>query len=198
MNLDISQIDFEKMNGLVPAVIQDSETKKVLMLGYMNVQALEKTLADKKVTFYSRSKQRLWQKGETSGNFLVVKDIKIDCDNDSLLISAKPQGPTCHTGAVSCFKDTGFSLADLFQLIQTRQQEMPETSYTANLFTMGLEAILDKVAEESAEVLQAARGEGQQRLTEEACDLLYHLFVLLNQQQITLEQIEEELKRRNS
>lgn len=197
MKSDISKLNFSKLNGLVPAVIQDVETLEVLMLGFMNEEALKKTMACGKVTFFSRSKNRLWQKGETSGNFLNVIDIKLDCDNDSLLVLTKPQGPTCHTGKVSCFGKNQFDLLKLYQLIKERKKRMPENSYTSSLFDAGLEKILAKIEEESKEVLRAARSEGKQRLIEESCDLLYHLFVLLNNEKIDIVDIAEELDRRN-
>lgn len=186
------KIDFEKMDGLVPAIVQDSVSKRVLMLGYMNEDAYKRTIADGFVTFWSRSKKRLWQKGESSGNKLRVVSVNTDCDGDALLIMAEPSGPTCHTGKVSCFGE-GFGVGDLFKLLQSRKKEMPEGSYTAFLFEGGLEAILAKVEEESLEVLQAARSEGRQRLIEESCDLLYHLFVLLVNEGISFEDIEKEL-----
>lgn len=197
MKLDISKLDFSKLNGLIPAVIQDVETLEVLMVGFMNEEALKRTLADGKVTFFSRSKNRLWQKGETSGNFLKVIEIRIDCDNDSLLILTKPQGPTCHTGEVSCFGKNQFNLLKLYRLIKERKKRMPKNSYTSSLFDAGLEKILAKIEEESKEVQCAARSEGKQRLIEESCDLLYHLFVLLNNENIDIVEIAEELDKRN-
>ncbi len=200
MKLDISKLDFSKLNGLVPAIVQEVDSKAVLMVGFMNKEALEKTLKNKLVTFFSRSKNRLWQKGESSGNYLEVVKIKMDCDNDSLLISARPKGPTCHTGETSCFGDDikeKFTLNKLFQIIENRKKEMPSESYTASLISGGLEAILAKVEEESLEVLQAARKEGRQRVIEESSDLIYHLFVLMSSQNISLREIEEELGKRN-
>lgn len=197
MKIEIEKLDFKKMNGLMPAVIQDSETLEVLMLGFMNEKALDKTISEGLVTFYSRSKERLWQKGESSGNTLSVVEIRRDCDSDSLLILAKPAGPTCHTGEVSCFGKSKFGLAKLFKLIEKRKQEMPDGSYTASLFKGGQEAILAKVEEESAEVLQAARSEGKQRLIEESCDLLYHMFVLLVAEGVDISDLEEEIGKRH-
>lgn len=188
---------FEKLNGLVPAVIQDFETLEVLMVGFMNEEALKVTRETEKVTFFSRSKKRLWVKGETSGNFLKVCAIKEDCDNDSLLIFVRPSGPVCHTGDDSCFGFSNFDLRKLFKFIAKRKSEMPKDSYTTSLFEAGLPAILAKVEEEALEVLAAARGEGKQRLVEESCDLLYHLFVLLNQEEISIEEIGEEMRKRN-
>lgn len=197
MKIEIEKLDFKKMNGLIPAVIQDSETLEVLMLGFMNEEALDKTITEGLVTFYSRSKRRLWQKGESSGNTLSVVEIRRDCDSDSLLILAKPAGSTCHTGEVSCFGKGAFGLAKLFKLIEKRKQEMPEGSYTKSLIASGLEAILAKVEEESAEVLQAARSEGKQRLIEESCDLLYHMFVLLVAEGVDISDLEEEIGKRH-
>lgn len=197
MKKNLLKLDFEKMNGLVPAIVQDAETLEVLMLGFMNPEALEKTVADGKVTFFSRSKGRLWQKGESSGNFLQVVDIKMDCDNDSLLILAKPEGPTCHSGAQSCFGEMPFHLLKLFQLINERKKEMPKNSYTSKLFRTGLDGIIAKVEEEADEVVRAARFEGKQRLVEESCDLLYHLFVLLSNEAISLGDVEKELQKRH-
>lgn len=189
-----------KINGLIPAIIQDAQSREILMLGYMNQEALDKTLKDKLVTFFSRSKNRLWQKGETSGNYLELVKIRMDCDNDALLIMANPKGPTCHTGQYSCFEKStngSLTLSQLFSLIEKRKGEMPAGSYTVSLLNGGQEAILAKVEEESLEVLQAARKEGRLRLIEESCDLLYHLFVLLSSQNITLTEIEQELGKRN-
>lgn len=197
MMIDIAKIDFEKMGGLIPAIIQDSQSLEVLMLGFMNNEALEKTMADGKVTFFSRSKDRLWQKGESSGNFLNVVDMNVDCDQDTILIMAKPEGPTCHRGERSCFGESKFDLLQLFQLISERKKEMPSGSYTTSLFEEGLEKILSKVEEESEEVTRAARFEGKQRLIEESCDLLYHLFVLLSNEEIAMEDISQELKKRH-
>ena len=197
MKLDISKLDFSKLNGLIPAIVQNAKTLEVLMLGFLNQEALEKTIADGKVTFFSRSKNRLWQKGETSGNFLSVVDLKFDCDNDSLLILARPEGPTCHTGDFSCFGETQFNVLKLFQFIQQRKKDMPASSYTASLFGAGLEGIIAKIKEESEEVTRAAKSEGRQRLIEESCDLLYHLFVLLVSEGIGLDDIEKELSQRH-
>lgn len=197
MKKDLSKLDFSKLNGLVPAIIQDAETLQVLMLGFMDKEALEKTLTEGKITFFSRSKNRLWQKGETSGNFLKVIEIKADCDNDSLLILAKPEGPTCHTGTESCFGKLKFDLMQLFKLIKERKEKMPENSYTSSLFNDGLDKIIAKIEEEAEEVVRAAKSEGKQRLIEESCDLLYHLFVLLNNEDVTIADIQKELKNRH-
>lgn len=197
MKKDLSKLDFSKFNGLLPAIVQDAETLQVLMLGFMNKEALEKTIAEGKVTFFSRSKNRLWQKGETSSNFLKVIEIKPDCDNDSLLILARPEGPTCHTGTESCFGKSEFDLMQLFKLIKERKEKLPKKSYTSSLFADGLDKIIAKIEEEAEEVIRAAKSEGKQRLIEESCDLLYHLFVLLNNEDVTIADIQGELKKRH-
>lgn len=191
------KLDFSKMGGLVPAIIQDADTLEVLMLGFMNNDAYNKTISSGKVTFFSRSKNRLWQKGETSGNALKVIDVKTDCDADSLLILAKPLGPACHSGEKSCFGKTQFNILQLFQFINERKKTMPSGSYTGQLFSTGLEKIIDKIEEESEEVIRAARSEGKKRLIEESCDLMYHLFVLLNNEKIDISEIERELTKRH-
>ncbi len=190
-------MDFKKMNGLLPVIIQDSRTLNVLMLGYMNKEALDVTLESGYVTFYSRSKGRLWKKGESSGNCLKVGEIFQDCDNDALLIRAAPEGPTCHLGEKSCFKSEGSFVEELFGLIEERKKLLPHNSYTTSLFEDGEEKILAKVAEESAEVIVAAKSEGRQRLIEELADLQYHLMVLMAEKNLTLGDVEEELKKRN-
>lgn len=197
----IDKLNFEKMNGLIPAVIQDTRTNQVLMVGFMSREALEKTLADKKVTFYSRTKKRLWQKGETSGNFLEFISIKKDCDDDSLLIKAIPHGPVCHTNQFTCFGedeiiDTGSLLRRLEEVINDRQQKMPEGSYTSKLFKEGAPRIAQKVGEEGVEVAIAAVLGDKKRVAEESADLLYHLLVLLQQQGMKLEEVMKELQQR--
>jgi phosphoribosyl-ATP pyrophosphohydrolase/phosphoribosyl-AMP cyclohydrolase len=197
-----TKLNFSKLNGLIPAVIQDADSKAVLMVGFMNEEALKKTITDKKVTFWSRTKKRLWQKGEESGNYLNVESISSDCDNDSLLIMAKPVGPTCHTGESSCFEgvkkeNLGF-LKILFDLIKDRKEKMPESSYTTQLFSEGLGKILAKVEEESDEVINAAKNETKQRLSEESGDLLYHLFVLLVEKGIDIEDLIKVLIKRHN
>ena len=194
----LSQIDWEKGNGLVPAIIQDGETGLVLMLGYMNRESLDRTIETKKAWFYSRSKGRLWMKGETSGNTLEVIDIKTDCDHDALLVKSAPQGPTCHTGAVSCFDDRGFKdiFSELYTVLTERKQKMPRGSYTTTLLTEGLDKISAKVEEESEEVIQAAKKESKERLIEESVDLLYHLFVLLIHREVRFAELTQEVRRR--
>ena len=195
------KLNFEKLNGLVPAVIQDARTNQVLMVGFMNREALEKTLSDKKVTFWSRTKHRLWQKGETSGNFLEYVSLQKDCDDDSLLIKAIPHGPVCHTNQFTCFGedeiiDIGSLLRRLEEIIRDRRINMPEGSYTSKLFKEGTPRIAQKVGEEGVEVAIAAVLGDKKRLTEESADLLFHLLVLLRHQGMTLEEVVIELRQR--
>lgn len=193
-----SQLNWEKGNGLIPAIVQDAETGVVLMLGYMNGEALERTLETEKVWFYSRSKGRLWMKGETSGNTLDLVHMKADCDNDALLVKALPQGPTCHTGSKSCFNESKAYdiLTELYAVLTERKGNMPKGSYTAALFTEGLDKICEKVSEESNEVIHAAKKESKQRTIEESVDVLYHLFVLLVQKGVEFPELIQEVKRR--
>ncbi|MBE6258118.1 MAG: bifunctional phosphoribosyl-AMP cyclohydrolase/phosphoribosyl-ATP diphosphatase HisIE [Prevotella sp.] len=196
------KIDFEKSGGLVPAIIQDATTKNVLMLGYMNQEAYDKTIATKKVTFWSRSRNCLWTKGETSGNFLHLVDIMVDCDNDTLLVKANPDGPTCHTGTDTCWGEDNTTnpllfLTELQNFINTRHEEMPEGSYTTKLFKDGVNRIAQKVGEEALEtVIEACTGTNQQ-LSYEAADMLYHLIVLLTSKHMRIEDIAEELHKRH-
>lgn len=196
------RLNFKKLNGLVPAVIQDARTNQVLMLGFMDKAAYKKTVRTKKVCFYSRTKKRLWTKGEASGNYLKVIKIKTDCDNDCLLIKVKPVGPTCHKNKYSCFDEQADNnlqfLVYLYHLINQRKRQMPVNSYTASLFKQGLPKILEKIKEESKEVIIAAKNEPQKRFVAESADLLYHLFVLMVEKQITLREIVKELKTRNN
>ena len=178
-------LDFDKGNGLIPAVIQDFESNKVLMLGFMNKEAYEKTQKEGKVTFYSRTKKALWTKGETSGNFLHVKNILTDCDNDTLLIKVKPEGPVCHTGSDTCFDEEnsdklGF-LTFLQDLIYQRKAEMPEGSYTTKLFNKGINKIAQKVGEEAVELVIEAKDPHDDLFLNEAADLIYHLLVLFTE-----------------
>lgn len=194
-------IDFEKMNGLVPAIIQDAKTLKVLMLGFMNEDAYKKTVETGKVTFWSRTKQRLWTKGETSGNFLHVVSIKNDCDNDTLLIKVNPDGPVCHTGADTCWNETNENpimfLTELQRFIEKRHEEMPEGSYTTSLFKEGLSRMTQKVGEEAVElVIESIKGDNE-RLIYEASDMLYHLIVLLTSKGLSIEDIAKELINRH-
>ncbi|MBU0764833.1 MAG: bifunctional phosphoribosyl-AMP cyclohydrolase/phosphoribosyl-ATP diphosphatase HisIE [Bacteroidetes bacterium] len=175
--------DFEKMNGIIPAVVQDYTTGRVLMLGFMNGEALQKTLETGYVTFYSRSKKRLWTKGETSGNKLILKQVLTDCDNDTLLLKVSPEGPVCHTGADTCFgeenrSDYGF-LRQLEKIIHDRRENPVEGSYTSMLFKEGIDRIACKVGEEAVETVIEAKNDSDSRLLEESADLFYHLMVLL-------------------
>jgi phosphoribosyl-ATP pyrophosphohydrolase/phosphoribosyl-AMP cyclohydrolase len=195
------KIDFDKMDGLVPAIIQDELTAKVLMLGYMNEDAFRKTQETGKVTFYSRTKKRLWTKGEESGNFLNVVSILSDCDDDTLLIKVKPVGPVCHTGADTCWNETNhgdfYFLKFLQEFIQTRFKEMPEGSYTTSLFNKGVNRMAQKVGEEAVEtVIEATNGTDEMFLYE-ASDLLYHLIVLLTSKGYSLDDLGKELKKRH-
>jgi phosphoribosyl-ATP pyrophosphohydrolase/phosphoribosyl-AMP cyclohydrolase len=197
----IENLNFEKMNGLIPAVIQDARTNQVLMVGFMNREAVEKTITDKKVTFYSRTKKRLWQKGETSGHYLEYVSMKEDCDDDSLLVRAIPHGPVCHTNQFTCFGedeiiDTGSLLCRLEEIIADRHENMPEESYTTKLFKEGTPRIAQKVGEEGVEVAIASVLGDKKRLAEESADLIYHLLVLLRQQGMKLEDVVKELRQR--
>ena len=201
------KIDFEKCGGLVPAIVQDAQTRQVLMLGYMNQEALDKTLATKKVTFWSRSRQTLWTKGETSGHFLHLVSIKADCDNDTLLVRATPDGPTCHTGTDTCWgeenvaSDNGASpllfLDELQDFINRRRTEMPEGSYTTKLFRDGVNKIAQKVGEEALETVIEATGGTSEKLVYEASDLVYHLLVLLSEKGLHIDDVATELHRRH-
>ncbi len=196
------ELDFEKMNGLIPAIIQDEHTQKVLMLGFMNKEAYEKTVETGKVTFFSRTKNSLWTKGETSGNFLNVVSIKADCDNDTLLIQAVPEGPVCHTGTDTCWgekneQDVMF-LKELQDFIDKRHAEMPEKSYTTSLFKSGVNKMAQKVGEEAVETVIEACNGTDERLIYEGADLLYHLIVLLTSKGYRIEDLARELKERHS
>jgi len=196
------EVDFKKMGGLVPAIIQDADTKNVLMLGYMNEEALQKTLDTKKVTFWSRSRNELWTKGETSGNFLHLVSIESDCDQDTLLVKARPDGPTCHTGTDTCWgeenkKDPLTFLSILQDFIEKRYEEMPEGSYTTSLFKKGVNKIAQKVGEEALEtVIEACNGTDEQ-LVYEGSDMLYHLLVLLTSKGLRIEDLAKELQKRH-
>ena len=196
------KIDFEKSGGLVPAIIQDAETKNVLMLGYMNKEAYDKTIATKKVTFWSRSRNCLWIKGETSGNFLHLVDIMVDCDNDTLLVKATPDGPTCHTGTDTCWGEDNkqnplLFLTELQDFINLRHEEMPEGSYTTSLFNMGINKIAQKVGEEALETVIEATNGTSEHLVYEASDLLYHLLVMLTEKKLRIEDVALELQKRH-
>ena len=195
------EIDFEKGNGLVPVIIQDWSTNRVLMLGYMNEEALKKTKSEGKVTFYSRSKERLWTKGETSGNFLEVKEIIADCDNDTLLIKAEPQGPTCHTGADTCFNESNGAnalfLHYLQDIIVDRRNSTADKSYTKLLFDKGINKIAQKVGEEAVELVIEAKDSDEDLFKNEAADLLFHLLVLLEAKNVKLGDVVDVLRERH-
>ena len=196
-------IDFEKCGGLVPAIIQDVDTKTVLMLGYMNQEAYEKTLSTGLVTFYSRSRQCLWTKGETSNNFLHLVDIKVDCDNDTLLVKVHPDGPTCHKGTDTCWGEENEAspllfLSELSNFIEKRHQEMPEGSYTTSLFRDGLNRMAQKVGEEALELVIEATNGTNERLVYEGSDMLYHLIVLLTHKGLRIEDMAAELRERHN
>ena len=195
-------LDFDKMGGLIPAIIQDARTKNVLMLGFMNKEAYEKTLEINKVTFFSRTKNRLWTKGEESGHFLDVVSIESDCDNDTLLIKAIPNGPVCHTGSATCFNDNnefGIEfLSHLQDFIEKRYQEMPEGSYTTSLFNSGVNRMAQKVGEEAIETLIEATNGTDGRMMYEAADMLYHLMVLFTSKGRRIEELAEALYRRHN
>lgn len=196
-------IDFQKMDGLVPAIIQDATTKNVLMLGFMNEEAYHKTIETRKVTFYSRTKQRLWTKGEESGHFLHLIDIKVDCDNDTLLVLVNPEGPTCHNGTDTCWGEKNEAnpllfLSELQDFIEKRHKEMPEGSYTTSLFRDGINRIAQKVGEEALEaVIEACNGTNE-RLVYEGSDLFYHLIVLLTSKGLRIEDLARELQVRHN
>ena len=195
-------INFEKGGGLVPAIIQDAESRQVLMLGYMNQEALDKTLATGLVTFYSRSRQTLWTKGETSGNHLKLIDIKTDCDNDTLLVRAIPTGPVCHTGTDTCWGESNdhnplLFLTELQDFIEKRHEEMPEGSYTTSLFRDGLNRMAQKVGEEALELVIEATNGSNERLVYEGSDMLYHLIVLLTSKGLRIEDLAKELQQRH-
>jgi phosphoribosyl-ATP pyrophosphohydrolase/phosphoribosyl-AMP cyclohydrolase len=194
-NTDTSRLDWSKGDGLLPAIVQHAHTGEVLMLGYMNAEALAQTEASGHVTFYSRSKQRLWTKGESSGHVLVLKSIRIDCDADTLLVQAEPHGPTCHTGTSSCFGERsdvrpplGF-LAELDALVAQRHAERPEGSYTTSLFEGGIRRMAQKVGEEGVETALAAVVQGDDELLGEAADLIFHLMVALRARGLSLKEV---------
>lgn len=194
-------LDFEKMGGLIPAIVQDNNTNKVLMLGFMNPEALDQTLSSGKVTFFSRTKNRLWMKGETSGNTLSVVSITPDCDNDTLLIKAIPAGPVCHLGTDTCFGEKNeediLFLKYLQNFIERRRHEMPEGSYTTTLFQKGINRMAQKVGEEAVETVIEATNGTEDRLIYEASDLIYHLIVLLTSKGLRIDDLARELKKRH-
>jgi phosphoribosyl-ATP pyrophosphohydrolase/phosphoribosyl-AMP cyclohydrolase len=202
---DLERLDFAKGDGLIPAIIQHAGTSAVLMLGYMSREALQETLTRRRVVFFSRSKGRLWEKGETSGHFLELADIRADCDRDTLLITALPRGPVCHEGTATCFGDEPLTqseklsfLATLEGVIAQRLSEHPQGSYTARLVSEGPKRIAQKVGEEGLEVALAAVAEADQQVIAESADLLYHLLVLLKNRGLSLESVVAELRSRHS
>ncbi|MGF1739854.1 bifunctional phosphoribosyl-AMP cyclohydrolase/phosphoribosyl-ATP diphosphatase HisIE [Vibrio profundum] len=202
-NTLIEKIDWDKVDGLVPAIIQDYRSSQVLMMGYLNQEALVQTCQTQRVTFFSRSKQRLWTKGETSGNYLNLKGISIDCDNDTLLVQVVPKGPTCHIGTTTCWGDSLQQesqmvwLSQLESLIAERKNADPESSYTASLYSSGTKRIAQKVGEEGVEVALAAATADKAELVCESADLIYHLLVLLQDQGLSLSEVIDKLKQRH-
>ena len=193
--------DFSKYpDGLVPAIVQDHHTRTVLMLGFMNEEALAKTQAEGKVTFYSRSKQRLWTKGEESGNYLLVQDVLIDCDDDTLLVKAVPKGPVCHTGAATCFREDNdnFTIQKLESIIADRKADRAPSSYTASRFAKGINKIAQKVGEEAVELVIESMDNNRERFLSESADLLYHYLVLLQAKECTLDEVTSVLSSRHS
>ncbi|MBK7105151.1 MAG: bifunctional phosphoribosyl-AMP cyclohydrolase/phosphoribosyl-ATP diphosphatase HisIE [Ignavibacteriae bacterium] len=200
--INIGNIDFSKLDGLVPAIVIDEITNQVLMLGFMNNDALTQTIEKQKVVFFSRTKNKLWLKGETSGNYLNVVSINSDCDNDTLLIYAKPDGPTCHTGSYSCFAEVDKNniqfLDYLYKLVKSRKVELPENSYTTKLFQQGPNRIIQKVGEEAIETVIAAKNNDKEEIINEVSDLIFHLFVMLADQGIEFSEIISNLQKRHS
>jgi len=198
--IEISKLQFDKLNGLVPCVVQDSKTDKVLMLGFMNPEALQKTIAEKRVTFFSRSKQRLWTKGETSGNFLELVDIIQDCDRDTLLIKVNPKGPSCHTGADTCFNEINdtFSILTLENIITDRKANPKKGSYTNSLFDSGINKVAQKVGEEAVELVIESKDNNKELFLNEAADLMFHYLVLLKAKNYSLKDVTEVLKKRHA
>jgi phosphoribosyl-ATP pyrophosphohydrolase/phosphoribosyl-AMP cyclohydrolase len=202
--LDLAKVDFSKGDGLVPAIVQDATTGAVLMLAYMNREALEQTLARKRAVFYSRSKQRLWEKGETTGHTLDVIDVALDCDADTLLITAHPRGPACHNGTVTCFGNESRTaageiafLATLEQVVEQRATQKPEASYTARLLEKGIAKVAQKVGEEGVETALAGVADTNDKVVEESADLLFHLLVLLRARGVPLRDVVEKLESRH-
>ena len=201
---EVAELDFAKGGGLIPAIVQHAETGAVLMVGFMNAEAVRTTLERGRVVFFSRSKQRLWEKGEISGHSLEVVDVRRDCDADTLLVSARPRGPVCHTGMRTCFGDQPLAaaerlafLGELERIIAQRRTEQPQGSYTASLFAQGVRRLAQKVGEEALEVALAAVGESDERVVEEAADLVFHLLVLLGCRDLPLARIVAALEARH-
>jgi phosphoribosyl-AMP cyclohydrolase / phosphoribosyl-ATP pyrophosphohydrolase len=194
-----AEIDFSKVNGLVPCIVQDADTNRVLMLGFMNEEAFEKTVSEKRVTFFSRSKQRLWTKGETSGNFLDLVDIRLDCDKDALLVKVHPRGPVCHTGADTCFNEEneGWDLIALESLIKKRKANPKKGSYTNSLFESGINKVAQKVGEEAVELIIEAKDDNRELFLNEAADLMFHYLVLLSAKGYELKDVLDVLAKRH-
>ena len=202
--VDIARVDFAKGDGLVPAIVQDADSGAVLMMAYMNREALEQTIARKRAVFYSRSKQRLWEKGETTGHSLDVVSVVADCDKDTLLVTAHPRGPACHNGTVTCFGDEPRTaatriafLAKLEGVIAQRATEKPEASYTARLLEKGVQRVAQKVGEEGVELALAGAAQGDDKVVGESADLLFHMLVLLRARGVSLGQVVAELENRH-
>jgi phosphoribosyl-AMP cyclohydrolase / phosphoribosyl-ATP pyrophosphohydrolase len=196
-----TEINFSKQDGLVPCIVQDAVTNNVLMLGFMNAEAYAKTVTEKRITFYSRSKQRLWTKGETSGNYLELVSIQVDCDNDTLLAKVKPLGPVCHTGADTCFNESNtssWSIHSLEKVIQERKQNPVDGSYTNKLLNSGINKVAQKVGEEAVELVIESKDNNKELFLNEAADLMYHYLVLLAAKNYSLRGVEEVLKSRHS
>ncbi len=198
--IDIQNLDFDKTQGLIPCIVQDAKTNTVLMLGYMNREALDKTLAENKLTFYSRTKQRLWTKGETSGNYLHLVDVNIDCDNDTLLFKVTPEGPTCHTGSDTCFNQANeySGLEFLETIIQERKKNPKTGSYTNQLLDSGINKVAQKVGEEAVELIIEAKDNNKELFLNEAADLMYHYLVLLTAKGYQLEDVLSVLRQRHA
>jgi phosphoribosyl-AMP cyclohydrolase / phosphoribosyl-ATP pyrophosphohydrolase len=197
--IDSTKLDFKKSNGLIPCVVQDAVTSKVIMLGYMNEEALQKTLKEKKLTFFSRTKQRLWTKGETSGNFLFLQEVIMDCDQDTLLFKVNPKGPSCHTGADTCFneKNETEGIEFLERIIQDRKKNPSENSYTNQLLSKGINKVAQKVGEEAVELVIEAKDNNGELFLGEAADLMYHYLVLLAAKNFSLNDVVSVLKQRH-
>jgi len=197
--IDIESLRFDKLDGIIPAVVQDAKTGKVLMLGFMTREAIQKTLNDKRVTFYSRTKQRLWTKGESSGNHLELVDIRVDCDSDTLLVKVNPAGPVCHTGADTCFseKNSDLGLNFLENIIADRKLNPIEGSYTNSLFDAGINKIAQKVGEEAVELVIESKDSNRELFLGESADLIYHFLVLLAAKNVKLSEVLEVLTKRH-
>jgi phosphoribosyl-AMP cyclohydrolase / phosphoribosyl-ATP pyrophosphohydrolase len=197
--IDVTKLDFKKTNGLIPCIVQDGTTLKVLMLGYMNEEALQKTLAEKKLTFFSRTKQRLWTKGETSGNYLFLNEVIIDCDQDTLLLKVTPKGPSCHTGADTCFNEKNETIGVEFleAIIKERKKNPKENSYTNQLLNSGINKVAQKVGEEAVELVIEAKDNNKELFLGEAADLMYHYLVLLTAKDTSLQEVVKVLRQRH-